>query len=227
LPVITVSESTKLDLVDLGFNPKRIKLISEGLDVKPILESELLEYEGSREPVWVSLGQLSPMKNTLELVKAFLLFFSKTGVGRLLIAGGGGSTNYGSKVLEYVSKNDKEGRIEYLGRVSEEKKMSLFKNNYALLQASVREGWGLTVSEAGLAGMPTVSYDVHGLRDSVVNGVTGLLAESNSAEGLAKAMVLLYRSGDRDRLGMASYRKSCLVTYDKSYHDFMKRLGSF
>ena len=41
--------------------------------------------------------------------------------------------------------------------------------------ASEFEGWGLTVIEAAALGVPTVAYDVAGLRDSVRHGVTGWL----------------------------------------------------
>ena len=40
---------------------------------------------------------------------------------------------------------------------------------------SVREGWGLVVTEANACGTPAVVYDVPGLRDSVRNEETGLV----------------------------------------------------
>ena len=44
------------------------------------------------------------------------------------------------------------------------------------LSASHGEGWGLVVLEAARAGLPTVAYDVDGLRDAVLHGETGWLA---------------------------------------------------
>jgi glycosyltransferase involved in cell wall biosynthesis len=56
---------------------------------------------------------------------------------------------------------------------------------HALVCTSVREGWGLVVSEAAAVGTGTVAYDVPGLRDSV--GATGgtLVAPTPEALGVA------------------------------------------
>lgn len=43
------------------------------------------------------------------------------------------------------------------------------------VSASQFEGWGLSVMEAASLGVPTVAYDVDGLRDAVNDGVTGWL----------------------------------------------------
>ncbi len=46
------------------------------------------------------------------------------------------------------------------------------------LNTSLGEGWGLCVLEAAQLGVPTVAYDVDGLRDSVRDGETGWLVRS-------------------------------------------------
>ena len=66
---------------------------------------------------------------------------------------------------------------------------------------SDKEGWGLTVIEAATQGTPTVGYDVPGLRDSVRNGRTGLLAETNVSE-LAKWLEIILT--DRNLLSRTS-----------------------
>jgi glycosyltransferase involved in cell wall biosynthesis len=49
---------------------------------------------------------------------------------------------------------------------------------HALLVPGVREGWGLVVTEANAMGTPAVAYDVHGLRDSIIDGSTGTLVQA-------------------------------------------------
>ena len=46
------------------------------------------------------------------------------------------------------------------------------------LNTSQGEGWGLCVLEAAALGVPTVAYDVDGLRDSVRDGQTGWLVKA-------------------------------------------------
>ena len=62
------------------------------------------------------------------------------------------------------------------GRVDEATKHELMARAHGQLATSVREGWGLVVSEAAAVGTPTMSYDVPGLRDSTT-AADGVLCE--------------------------------------------------
>ena len=56
---------------------------------------------------------------------------------------------------------------------------------------SIREGWGLVVTEANAMGTPVVAYNVPGLRDSVLDGKTGILLKQNSPQKLAQTAITL------------------------------------
>jgi glycosyltransferase involved in cell wall biosynthesis len=45
---------------------------------------------------------------------------------------------------------------------------------HVFLHASVKEGWGLVVLEAASQATPTVAFAVSGLRDTIINGKTGI-----------------------------------------------------
>ena len=57
--------------------------------------------------------------------------------------------------------------VHFFGRVTDDEKHHLMGRAHALLATSVREGWGLTVTEAAAVGTPTIGYSVPGLVDSV------------------------------------------------------------
>jgi glycosyltransferase involved in cell wall biosynthesis len=63
--------------------------------------------------------------------------------------------------------------VQFLGRISESEKIERIARAHVLILTSVREGWGLVVTEAAAVGTPVIAYDVAGLRDSVQasNGV--------------------------------------------------------
>jgi len=56
--------------------------------------------------------------------------------------------------------------VTFWGRVDEDTKMDLMARAHVHVATSIREGWGLVVSEAAALGTPTIAYDTPGLRDS-------------------------------------------------------------
>ena len=66
----------------------------------------------------------------------------------------------------------------------------MFSKATALLFPSVREGWGIPISEAGDVGTPSIVFDSPGIRDAVNFGNAGYLCKTNDAEGLLAQMML-------------------------------------
>ena len=76
------------------------------------------------------------------------------------------------------------GHLVFLhGYLSEEDKNALVARARLHLSTSRGEGWGLSVTEAAALGVPTVAYDVDGLRDAVRDGVTGWLVPAGEDAG--------------------------------------------
>jgi len=182
IPTITVSESTKCDLEDLGF--REIYVVSEGLNIKPL--GELPEKE--EKPTIIFLGRLKRVKQPEHALKAFKHVKEEIPDARLWIIGDGPLR----KRLERRAFNG----VRFFGRVSEEEKINLLRRAHVLVFPGVREGWGLTVIEAASQGTPTVAYDVPGLRDSVRHMETGLLTPANDVERLAENLIKILRNSE-------------------------------
>jgi len=69
-----------------------------------------------------------------------------------------------------ISKN-----VKFLGRLSERSKFELYGETRIAICPSHREGFGISVIEANSVGTPVIGWDVPGSRDSIVDGLTGLL----------------------------------------------------
>ena len=71
------------------------------------------------------------------------------------------------------------GAIHLHGYLPEAGKSAVLAGATLHLSTSQGEGWGLSVLEAAALGIPTVAYDVEGLRDSVLDGQTGWLVRED------------------------------------------------
>src|SRR4029077_5380490 len=99
---------------------------------------------------------------------------------------GDASGEYGQRVLQYIAQSPYKADIDYLGRVSDEEKMRVMQKAHLIAVTSIKEGWGLIVTEAASQGTPAVVYDVDGLRDAVKDDVTGLITKRNKPQELAE-----------------------------------------
>ncbi|MBU1132076.1 glycosyltransferase family 4 protein [Patescibacteria group bacterium] len=220
--VITVSNSTKRDLMKFGFAEKNISIISEGIEIKP--PETLDNIEKFSEFTILSLGSVRSMKRTAHIVSAFEIAKKQIPELRLILAGDA-NCRYGKKVLRKIKNSDYGKSIQYLGKVSCEEKIKLLRKSHVLCCTSVKEGWGLVVTEANSQGTPAIVYNVDGLRDSVRHNETGLIAKSNNPDSLEKSIVSLCENKLKyDKLKTNAWRWSREINFEKSYHDFLKLL---
>lgn len=77
--------------------------------------------------------------------------------------------------------------IEFLGRVSEEEKMTLFSRALAFINPQ-EEDFGITPVEAMASGRPVIAYGRGGATETVIPGQTGLLFYEPTADALAAAI---------------------------------------
>jgi glycosyltransferase involved in cell wall biosynthesis len=105
--------------------------------------------------------------------------------GTLVIAGDGPERQR----LQAMAGRD----VVFTGRVSEEDKHRLLCSAWLLLHPALMEGWGIVIAEAAIRGTPAIGFDVPGLRDSVVNGETGVLVRNEGQFASAWASLALDR----------------------------------
>ena len=77
-----------------------------------------------------------------------------------------------------------------------------------VVQKSLAEGFGLTVSEAMWKGRPVVGSEVGGIQDQVEDGVTGILVDPHDLPGFAEAVLrLLNDEPGARRMGHAAQER--------------------
>lgn len=221
-PLITVSESTKRDLARYGWRHDQTHIISEGIELTP-LES-LAKAQKFDRPTVLSLGAFRSMKRTIDQIRAFEIAKHKLPALQMKIAGSSAGS-HGAKVLRAIANSPFKEDIEYLGKVSLEDKLQLMRQAHVITVTSVKEGWGLIVTEAASQGTPAVVYDVDGLRDSVRHNQTGLVTPENPADLAGALIELLSNAQHYARLQKNAWEWSRLITFEQCYNDFKQAVG--
>lgn len=221
--VITISNSTKKDLLKYGFKSNNIQIITEGIEIEPV--TKLNKIDKYSNPTILSLGSIRAMKRTLDKLEAYNLAKKHIPDLQFMVAG---DTNdpYGKKFLKELERSEYKKDIKYLGKVSMEEKIELMQKSHIILVTSVKEGWGLIVTEANSQGTPAIVYDVDGLRDSVIDYRTGIICKTNNHKILADNIIdLLTDENLYSKLRRNGYKISKSINFNKGYRDFVEAIN--
>lgn len=188
VPFLTISFSTKKDLINCGIKKDKIKVLPMGVNLKTISP----EVRKEKVPTLIFVGRLCQMKGIEDGIKAFKLVQKKIPQAQFWIVGTG-EKSYVSQLKKCIEKMKLATNVSFFDFVSEKKKFILMKRAHVLIHPSVREGWGLVVIEANSMETPAVVYSVPGLCDSTKDGVTGLVCQDNQPRELAKNVLKLIK----------------------------------
>ena len=187
-PTLTVSQSTKQNLIDYGFKADNIKILPEGLNFNAWPEQSLKAKEDRFTCLY--LGRFAKYKGVEDSIRAFAQFHQNNPESQMWLVGKV-KADYRKKLDSIIQAHHIENAVRFFGFVSEEKKLELMSRSHCIMVPSKREGWGLIVTEANAVGTVAVVYDSPGLRDSVQNQKTGLVCQENNVDELAKQLQTL------------------------------------
>lgn len=214
--VLTESDSTRQDLISRGFKKESVHVFRVGMKLQPLAK---LPKKASLDTV-LFFGALRPMKRPLDAIKAFELACDNQPNLKLILAGNT-EGSYGAKVARYVARSRHAPAITLRGRVSDDERLILMKQAALTLVTSVKEGWGLIVTEANSQGTPAIVYDTDGLRDSVINGKTGWLTEARPAAMAQRLLAVIEDPENYQTIRVQALEWSRQFTFENSYRDFV------
>lgn len=216
IPFMTVSESTKKDLIAWSIPPDNITVVHNGLHLP-----KAKIYPKEQKKTLIFLGALSKDKGIEDALRIFSKLSSGDDVYQFWVVGYGGSDYLKSLKLQ-VKKLNIGRKVKFWGFVSERLKYKLLSRAHILINPSIREGWGLVVIEAASVGTPTVGYNVAGLRDSIIDSKTGILCDPNP-DACAEAVLSLIRNEEKyQRFRQECFEWSKKFTWEKSTRESLK-----
>jgi glycosyltransferase involved in cell wall biosynthesis len=218
-PAMVLSPSTRTDLEHLGFDTNRIGLLAGASDA--VVDAALPRpRRTSGDFSYIYVGRLAASKRVHDIIAAFATASRVLGLQgiriRLWIVGTG-LPSYERRLRSLVQRLDLGETVQFRGWVNKWWLDDKLSSCDVLVMASVREGWGLVVTEANSIGIPAIGYPVHGLRDSIQHGITGLVSTAQNPTSLSREMVKLASSPDLlDRLAEASLKDAALRDWSSS-----------
>ncbi len=171
----------------------------------------------SDRPIILQVSRFDRFKDPLGVIEVYRIV--KKYNDCILILAGSPATDdpEGSIVLEEVKEyaaNDQDIHILLLPPFSDKDINALQRVASVILQKSLKEGFGLTVSESMWKGKPVIGGAVGGIPLQIIHGITGFLI--NSTEGAAFRIRQLLNNADMAKKmgenGREYVRKNFLIT---------------
>lgn len=212
-PFLTVSVSTKKDLMNWGISERQISVIYNGVN-SPTLKDGKLPKEKKKTLIY--LGAISRDKGIEDAFLAFSEIQKKDKRWQFWVVGKA-SEDYLGWMKSASRRLDLGSNFKYWGFVNDDEKFKLLSRAHILMNPSYHEGWGMVNIEANSVGTPVVGYKVHGMVDSVVQGRTGVLVKKGDFKKLAEGAASLvggkkeygqYQKNGRKWAGKYSWKKS-------------------
>jgi len=219
--VRVVSRAVKDALVrNFSYDEARISVLPIYVDKEEIEEGKVVFDLHARfgwHFILLSVSRLAPEKNlpmALEVLKKVHNFFPTTG---LVIVGAGSEEG----ALKSLTKKLKlENNVAFVGW--QENLASYYKSANMFIQTSNFEGYGLSLVEAGLSGLPIVTTAV-GIANDLENGKEAYVCPVGDAEYMFKAVYDLIENNQK-RQSLAINMKNFLKTNLSSKEEYLTQL---
>ena len=202
--LVAVGERVRDELLDVGVGQvDQYLVIPPGVAIVEPPDRALARASldlPAEPPVALFVGRLTDVKRTDRLSEAMGLVLETIPDAILVVAGEGDRLEETRSLAEPLGSSVRfVGWHQNVGR--------LYAAADCMVLASDNEGMPVTLIEAAMAGVPSVTTDVGSAREVVVDGVTGLVVSVN-AMALADGLVRLLSSSDRLEMGVAARNRA-------------------
>ncbi|MDD5527738.1 MAG: glycosyltransferase family 4 protein [Patescibacteria group bacterium] len=204
--VFDSSLASKLSMVNPGIEPSFIR--------NPRRVQELRQQYGlENKIVLFGLGRLVRRKGFDKVIEAMSMIIKSASEVIYAIAGAGPDGEMLKKMAEALPAETKD-KIIFLGQVSDADRWAWLELCDIFIMPSRNisgdyEGFGTVYLEANLAGKPVIAGDSGGVRDAVIDNISGLLVNPESPAEIAQAAIKLAADSElRRALGEQGKRRA-------------------
>ncbi|MFN8017793.1 MAG: glycosyltransferase family 4 protein [Acidimicrobiales bacterium] len=214
--MVTLSPSSKQEMLDVGFRDELVEVVPPGIDPK-------FQAGGAKSPtpLVLGVGRLVPVKRFDRLIRAVVAARASAPELELVLVGTGPDR---TDLEALIHELDADAYVRFAGRVDDDELVRLYQSAWMVASSSVREGWGMTLTEAAACGTPAVATRIPGHVDALAEGVSGLLADDDA--DLARQIARMATDGAlRDRLTRGALEHAGTFTWTNTATRIMEVLA--
>ena len=203
--IVAISEAEAETVATrLGGPVERIVVVPPGVD--SALFHPVALHVPDAAPYALVAARLQPLKGLDLAIEAIAAVPDE--VRPELVISGDASADFDGYIDELkalAARNGIEDRVHFVGPQSRSNLATLMREARVVLVPSHSETYGLVALEAGASGVPVVAAASGGLREAVIDGVTGVVLESRDPSAWADAIAgILTRPELSDHLSVAA-----------------------
>jgi len=203
--MITLSPSSKAEMLELGFRDHLVDVVPPGIDPRYSPAGPL-----DHRPSVLAVGRLEPVKCLDRLIRAVAGARRHVPTLTLTIVGSGHLRRDLESLVDHLGLT---GAVTFAGHVSDDELLRLYRRTWMVASSSAREGWGMTLTEAAACATPAVATRIAGHVDAVDHGVSGLLAGDDRE--LTEHIVAVAADREvRDLLGAGALARAARFTWE-------------
>lgn len=203
--IISVCQSLKDKMANLGIPAQKIEVISNGVDIHkfyPISKMgtrEILNLPKDKQII-LSVGHLVPRKGFDVLIKAIadIKNCRNGNLPTLIIIGAG---DYLKTLTRLVISLKLENDVLLVGSKSHSDLYKWYSSADIFCLASSREGWPNVLFEALACGIPIIAFNVNGIPEVITSEEYGILVNDRNSKKMADAIITaLNKNWDQQKL---------------------------
>lgn len=201
--IIAVSGDMRDNLIKLGADPGKVHLIPYGVSTDLFQQVRL-----SAGLHFLTVGRLVDKKAPLTTIAAFSRVVERFPKALLRMVGDGPLLKQAKALVKQLGIQE---NVTFTGVLQRQAILDLMADTYCYVQHSVTatdgdmEGTPNTILEASAVGLPIISTRHAGIKEVVIEGITGYLVNEYDEQGMARHMISLASSREMaEQLGMAA-----------------------
>jgi len=204
--VICLTRSDAGEIIKLGCNPKKIRLVPNAIDTEHFKPSKQQE---DNLITWV--GRFVPEKGVKYLIEAARIVADEFRDVRFILVGYGPLK---TKIMRLAYDRGLLNKFVFFpGALSRDEVAKVLGRSRIFVFPSLKEGLPVSVLEAMASGLSVVGSDIEGVKDIISDQYNGLLVPSRSPKALASAIsTLLNDRGLGKKMGKNA-RQSMIEKY--------------